>query len=121
MTLLKTDKFNRIGQPETDKSRLLFSDRYLARYLSELFESEFSKVQSDGLRFYIRDQIVTVYGTLFDPVDHERIMYTLGNALGIEAIIDRMHIVEDVYQDEIGSGLAMMFTDTPEPRHFLPA
>ena len=121
MTLLKTEKTGTMDRTRTEKSRLLFSDRYLARYLSELFESDFSKVESDGLRFYIKDQIVTVYGTLFNPVDHERIMHTLGNALGIEAIIDRMHIVEDVYQDEIASGIVMMFTDTPEPRHYLPA
>ena len=102
---------------------LAFSDRRIARYLAELYESRLAPADAEGLRFYVRSRTVTIYGTLYHPVVHQRVLRVTSRVFGVKAIIDRMHVVRDVQAEEppaVGSRVFQL-KDPISTRRFLPA
>ncbi len=98
-----------------------FSDKRIASYLADLFESELQGVQVEGLRFYVKGRIVSIYGTLYREVDHEQIIKLTSRIVGLHAIVDRIQVVKDVTKEELGARIHLLLSDNYEPRHLLPA
>ncbi len=100
--------------------RRAFSDKQLAQYLCETFESELESAQIDGLRFYVKSGIVTIYGTLFREYDHEMVIKLAGRIFGLKAIVDKMQVVKDVNKEE-PSRIFLLLNDKAETKRLIPA
>ncbi len=98
-----------------------FTDQRLAIYLYETFESELPGTQIDGLRFYIKQRILTIHGTLYREVDHEQVLKLAGRIVGLKAIVDRINIVEDVNREDPCARIHLLLNDRPETKRLIPA
>lgn len=98
-----------------------FSDKRLAYYLAELFESELPGLQVEGLRFYVKNRILSIYGTLYRDADHEQVIKLAGRIAGLEAVVDRIQLIEDVTREKVDARIFLMLTDSCEPMHLQPA
>ena len=97
-----------------------FTDQRLATYLFELFESELHDTQIDGLRFYVKQQILTIHGTLYREVDHEQVLKLAGRIVGLKAI-DRINVVQDVHREDPYARIHLLLNDRPETKRLIPA
>ena len=97
------------------------SDRQIAGYLAELFESDMDHTDAEALRFYVKRRIVTIYGTLYRALDHEHVIKLTARIPDLEAIVDRIHVVEDVNREELNARVVLLLNDTYTPNHLLPA
>ena len=98
-----------------------FSDKRLASYLADTFESELTDIRAEGMRFYVKKRIVTIYGTLYSEVEHERIIRHASRVMGLEAIVDRIQVVEDVYAEDMDARIYLLLNDSYAPKRLLPA
>ncbi len=98
-----------------------FSDKRLASYLADTFESELHATDAEGLRFYVKKRIVTIYGTLYRESDREQIIKLASRIIGLEAIVDRLQVVEDVYKEDLNARIYLLLNDRYEPKRLLPA
>jgi len=98
-----------------------FSDKRLATYLLETFESEMHGAQIDGLRFYVKQRILTIHGTLYREVDHDQVIKIASRIIGLKAIVDRMQIVEDVNKEDPCPKILLLLNDRPETKRLIPA
>lgn len=98
-----------------------FSDKRLASYLADTFESELSDIHAEGLRFYVKKRIVTIYGTLYSEVEHQRVIRHASRVIGLEAIVDRIHVVEDVYSEDMDARIYLLLNDSYAPKRLQPA
>ncbi|MEZ4700330.1 MAG: hypothetical protein R2834_08375 [Rhodothermales bacterium] len=97
------------------------TDRQIAGFLAELFESDMEHTQAEALRFYVKRRIVTIYGTLYRAMDHEHVIKLTARIPGLEAIVDRINVVEDVHREELNARVVLLLNDTYAPSHLLPA
>ena len=98
-----------------------FSDERLALYLLETFESELPSTQIEGLRFYVKKRIVTIYGTLYREIDHEMVIKLASRIAGLKAIVDQMKVVEDVNKEEPCARIFLVLNDKLESKRLIPA
>lgn len=97
------------------------TDRQIAGYLADLFEQDLPDTHVESLRFYVKQRIVTLYGTLYQAADHDNVMRLTARIPGIEAIVDRVQVVEDVHREELGARVVLLLNDTFAPNRLLPA
>ena len=98
-----------------------FSDKRLATYLADTFESELSDINAEGMRFYVKKRIVTIYGTLYSELEHQRVIRHASRIMGLEAIVDRIQVVEDVYSEDMDARIYLLLNDSFAPKRLLPA
>ena len=98
-----------------------FSDRRLASYLADLFESNLHALQAEGLRFYVKDRIVTIHGTLYRDIDREMVIKHASRVVGLKAVVDRLNVVDDVYKEDLNARIVLLLNDKYEPKRLLPA
>ncbi|MBX2818839.1 MAG: hypothetical protein KTR29_04130 [Rhodothermaceae bacterium] len=115
------DLFNRLQSYKHALYDRAFSDKRLASYLADTFESELTDIQAEGMRFYVKKRIVTVYGTLYSEVEHKRIIRHVSRIIGLEAIVDRIQVVEDVYSEDMDARIYLLLNDNYAPKRLLPA
>lgn len=109
---------------QTYKSALYdraFSDKRLASYLADTFESELNDIQADGMRFYVKKRILTIYGTLYSEIEHERVIRYASRVMGLEAIVDRIQVVDNVYSEDMDARIYLLFNDSFAPKRLQPA
>ncbi|MDZ4700686.1 MAG: BON domain-containing protein [Rhodothermales bacterium] len=97
------------------------TDRRIAGYLAELFESEMDHTAAEGLRFYVKRGIVTLHGTLYDAMDRDHVIQLTARIPGLDAIVDRLHIVDDVHHEALNARVVLLLNGTHAPTHLLPA
>lgn len=97
-----------------------FTDRQLATFLFETFESSLNGLQIDGLRFYVKQGILTIHGTLYNEYDHEMVIKYASRIAGLKAVVDRMQVVEDVNKEE-PARIFLLLNDKHETRRLTPA
>ena len=90
-------------------------------YLAETFESEFPDGCLEGLRFFVKKRIVTIYGTLYSESDHELLLKIASRIVGLEAIVDRVHVIDNVYSEDMDARIYLLLTDSYAPKRLLPA
>ena len=100
---------------------LAFTDERIATYLAETFESDLKGTQIDGLRFYVKGRIVTIYGTLYREYDHEMVIKYASRIVGLKAIVDQMNVVQDVNKEEPCARIFLLLNDKHETRRLTPA
>ena len=98
-----------------------FSDKRLAAFLAETFESELPDGDIEGMRFYVKKRIVTIYGTVYREADHQRVIRLVSRIIGFEAIVDRIQVVEDVYTENPDARIYLLLNDSYAPKRLLPA
>lgn len=98
-----------------------FTDLQLATFLSETFESELNGAQIDGLRFYVKKNIVTIRGTLYRELDHEMVIKITSRIVGLKAIVDQIQVVKDVNKEEPCARILLLLNDRLETRRLIPA
>ena len=101
--------------------RHAFTDKRIASYIAHLFESELDGVEIEGLRFYVKNRIVSVYGTLYREIDHERVIKLASRIIGLEAVVDHIQVVKDVNREDLNARIFLLLTDNYEPMHLQPA
>ena len=98
-----------------------FSDRKIALYLVDLFESNLHAVQAEGLRFFVKDRILTIHGTLYRDIDRDLVIKHASRVIGLKAVVDRIHVVDDIYKEDLNARVVLLLNDTPESMRLLPA
>ena len=98
-----------------------FSDQRIASYIADLFESKLHATEAEGLRFYVRDRIVTIHGTLYRELDRELVIKHAGRVVGLKAVVDRMQVVENVYEPDMNARIVLLLNDKYEPTRLSPA
>lgn len=98
-----------------------YTDRQLATFLSETFESELHGAQIDGLRFYVKKNIATIHGTLYREYDHEMVIKIASRIVGLKAIVDQMQVIKDVNKEEPCARIFLLLNDKLETKRLIPA
>ena len=120
MRLLQ-ELFSRLQTYKTTLYDRAFSDKRLASYLADTFETDLDGIAVEGMRFYVKKRIVTIYGTLYSNDDHERIIRIASRTTGLEAIVDRIQIVNDVNTEDMTARIYLLLNDSYAPKHLQPA
>ena len=102
-------------------SNRAFTDERIASYLFETFESDLEGAQIEGLRFYVKKRIVTIHGTLYRELDHELVLKLASRIAGLKAIVDKMHVIEDVNKEDPCARILLLLNDKPETKRLIPA
>ena len=120
MRLLK-DLFGRFQLYKNALYDKAFSDKRLASYLADTFEADLDGIAVEGMRFYVKKRIVTIYGTLYSADDHERIIRIASRITGLEAIVDRIQLVDDVHTEDMKARIYLLLNDSYAPKRLIPA
>ncbi len=97
------------------------SDRQIAAFLRDLFEADLAHTHAEGLRFYVKERIVTIYGTLYRTQDRENVIRLTGHIPSLKAIVDRMVVVDDVHKEVLDARVVLLLNDTLAPTSLSPA
>lgn len=98
------------------------SDERLASYLADIFESDdLQGTQIDGLRFYVKDRIVTIHGTLYSEYDHEMVIKYASRIAGLKAVVDQMKVIKDVNKEDPSARIFLLLNDRLETKRLIPA
>ncbi len=116
-----TPLFRRFTLPFAGLFSTALTDRQIAGYLAEVFESDLDHTRAEGLRFYVKRSIVTLHGTLYTATDRDNVIQLTARIPGLEAIVDRLQIVDDVSQEALNARVVLLLNDTYGPTHLLPA
>ena len=101
--------------------RNAFSDQRIATYLAKLFESDLHALEAEGLRFFVKNRIVTIYGTVYREVDRELVIRHASRIIGLKAVVDRMQLIDSVYEEDLSARIVLVLNDIPESTRLLPA
>ncbi len=116
-----TPLFSRFAHSFTRLFSTTLTDRQIAGFLAELFESEMDHTAAEGLRFYVKRAIVTLHGTLYRADDRDRVIQLTARIPGIEAIVDRLQVVDDVSQAALNARVVLLLNGTHATTHLQPA
>jgi BON domain len=113
--------FSRLALPFARLFSPALTDRQIARCLAELFEGEMDHTSAEGLRFYVKRGTVTLHGTLYSAKDRDHVIQLTARIPGIEAIVDRLQVVDDLSRETLNARVVLLINGTHAPTHLLPA
>jgi hypothetical protein len=76
--------------PPGDRQTL--KDRALARRFRDTFEQDLEMAGVQGLHFYIKEGVVTVYGTVRHELDRELLLSFIRQRPGVEDVVPHLSI-----------------------------
>ena len=98
-----------------------FSDQKIASYIAELFESDIRSLEAEGLRFYVKDRILTIRGTVYRELDRDLVIRHASRVVGLKAVVDKMQVEKDVYREDVDARIVLLLSGSSEPTRLLPA
>ena len=86
------------GQPTRDARRTL-KDKALAQRLSRTFERDLELSNVRGIHFYVKNSVVTLYGTIRHELDRNLIVSFVEQIDGVEDVVEHLQIVDLPFQE----------------------
>ncbi len=68
------------------------SDRALARHFRQLFGRDLALADVQGLHFYAKNGVVTIYGTVRHELDRDLIVGFVRQTSGVEEVVSHLQI-----------------------------
>ena len=86
------------GQSVRDSRRTL-TDKALAQRLCRTFERDLELSNVRGIHFYVKNSVVTLYGTIRHELDRNLIVSLVEQIDGVEAVEEHLQIVDLPFQE----------------------
>ena len=86
------------AQPTRDSRRTL-KDKALAQRLSRTFERDLELSNVRGIHFYVKNSVVTLYGTIRHELDRNLIVSFVEQIDGVEGVVEHLQIVDLPFQE----------------------
>ena len=88
------DRARRHLRRERDDRQTL-KDRALARRFRDTFEQELEVADVQGLHFYARNGVVTIYGTVRHELDRELLLSFIRQMPGVKDVVPHLETLEE--------------------------
>ena len=86
------------GQPARDSRRTLI-DKALAQRLCRTFERDLELSNVRGIHFYVKNSVVTLYGTIRHELDRALLVSLVEQIEGVEGVEEHLQIVDQPFQE----------------------
>ncbi len=84
--------------PARDTRRTL-KDKVLVHRLYRTFESDLELASVRGIHFYVKDNVVTLYGTIRHELDRTLLVSLIEQIDGVEEVVEHLQIVDQPFQE----------------------
>ncbi|HCR49957.1 MAG TPA: hypothetical protein DIW24_10025 [Bacteroidetes bacterium] len=82
------------GRSSAARSEKTCQDKSLCLSVCQLFDQDLAYLSLKSLHFYVRDGVLTIQGTLKDPIAKETVFKLLESVGGIKEIVDMIDLME---------------------------
>lgn len=87
-----TRRLHRPAGPDTRDERQTQKDQALARRFRETFERDLLLADVQGLHFYAKDGMVTIYGTVRHELDRDLIISFVQRTPGVKEVVSHLQL-----------------------------
>lgn len=89
-----TRRLRHTSEPDARDERQTQKDRALVRRFRKTFERDLSLAEVQGLHFYAKDGVVTIYGTVHHELDRDLIISFVRRTQGVEEVISHLQLAK---------------------------
>jgi osmotically-inducible protein OsmY len=82
----------RLRRDDPPGDRQTLKDRALARRFRDTFEQDLEMAGVQGLHFYVKEGVVTIYGTVRHELDRELLLSFIRQRPGVEGVVPHLSI-----------------------------
>ncbi len=81
-----------MGERRADPATPTRRDHLLTRHLARAFERDLAHAALEGVQFYVRGGVVTLYGTVGHALDQRLVINLVRSVPGVQGVVAHLHV-----------------------------